>query len=387
MFSKVVSCLLCLTISITAAFAFSESSKEILEAAQRDGIDLLAFNFTTSALKSIDNIFSANQSIPTVSNNTSHLDVRIDTHAHAVPDWYRQIVPTIAGQPTPFWSIEAEFEFMKSLNITHRVLSITTPGSTVYSGDREASVALARLLNEWQAALVRTYPKQFSFVATIPLPYTEESIVEATYSISKLNAVGIILLSNHEGFYLGNSIFQPFYQTLNSLTNERHTIFVHPHTPYLRYNGVLIEANPTIYPPRQVEFYFDTARTVMDLFLSGTVQNFTNIRYQVAHVGDSFPSVIDRFLSSSAENASDIYHTLQTRFWWDTAGPTFPHQVLGLVAYDVPKTQLTFGTDWPFRRNHEANVEAMLNAPFLNEDDLDWILAKSPRRLYDIGPL
>ncbi|KAF7855964.1 hypothetical protein EAF04_009920 [Stromatinia cepivora] len=383
MFSKVVPSLLilCLMTSTSSVFAFSESSKKILEAAQQDGIDLLAFNFTRPALKSIDNILSANQSIPTVSNNTSHLDVRIDTHAHAVPDWYRQIVPTIAGQPTPFWSIETEFEFMKSLNITHRVISITTPGSTVYPGNREASVALARLLNEWQAALVRKYPKQFSFVATIPLPYTEESIVEATYTISKLNAVGIILLSNHEGFYLGNSTFQPFYQALNRLMNESHTVFIHPHTPYLRYNGVLIEANPTIYQPGLVEFYFDTARTVMDLFLSGTVKNFTNIRYQISHVGDSFPSIIDRFLSPTAGNASDVYHTLQTRF---CAGPTFPHQVLGLLAYDVPKSQLTFGTDWPFGYNHEANVEAMLNAPFLDEDDLNWIFAGGPRSIYEL---
>ena len=35
-------------------------------------------------------------------------------------------------------------------------------------------------------------------------------------------------------------------------------------------------------------------------------------------------------------------------FWWDSAGPTYAHQVAGLLGYNIPKTQLLYGTDYPY---------------------------------------
>ncbi|PQE22001.1 2-amino-3-carboxymuconate-6-semialdehyde decarboxylase protein [Rutstroemia sp. NJR-2017a BBW] len=226
------------------------------------------------------------------------------------------------------------------------VLSISAPGSTVFAGNGAASAALARLLNEWHAALVRKYPTRFSFVAVIPLPYTREAITEATYALRKLGAAGIGLLSNHEGYYLGNSNFRPFFKALNDMSKGNITVFIHPNSPYLHVNGTLIDANPTLYGSGLVELYFDTARTLMDLIVSGTVQNYSSIMYQIPHTGDSFPSIIDRFLSTSSADTAAIYKILQTRFWWDSAGPTYPHQVQGLLAYDISKSQLIFGTSF-----------------------------------------
>ena len=36
--------------------------------------------------------------------------------------------------------------------------------------------------------------------------------------------------------------------------------------------------------------------------------------------------------------------TLFYSFWWDSAGPTYYHQVAGLLGYGIPKSQLLFGT-------------------------------------------
>lgn len=35
---------------------------------------------------------------------------------------------------------------------------------------------------------------------------------------------------------------------------------------------------------------------------------------------------------------------LRGRVWWDSAGPTYPRQVQGLLAYGIPTSQLIFGT-------------------------------------------
>lgn len=67
-----------------------------------------------------------------------------------------------------------------------------------------------------------------------------------------------------------------------------------------------------IYLPGLVEFYFDTARTIMDLTLSRTIQNFTKIRYHIPQEGGSFPSIEDRVLTSFPAldiPSKDIYNT------------------------------------------------------------------------------
>jgi hypothetical protein len=84
----------------------------------------------------------------------------------------------------------------------------------------------------------------------------------------------------------------------------------------------------------------------MDLVVTGTLQNFTNIRYQLPHVGGAVPSILDRFLSIAPliPQTSNVYEILAERVWWDSAGPTYPHQVLGLLGYGVGKWQLVYGT-------------------------------------------
>jgi predicted TIM-barrel fold metal-dependent hydrolase len=177
---------------------------------------------------------------------------------------------------------------MASQNIRRSIVSISAPGTTVFAGDVARSIALARLLNEYLAALARVYPEHFSFYATVPLLHVEAAIKEVDFSLHKLNASAIGLLSNYEGMYLGNPLFMPFFDHLNPRPSS--IIFVHPNAPCLHLvNGTLTNANPTLYPEGTVEFYFETARTFMDLSLSRTLVNFTNLNWIVPHAGGSFP--------------------------------------------------------------------------------------------------
>ena len=64
------------------------------------------------------------------------------------------------------------------------------------------------------------------------------------------------------------------------------------------YHNLLTNDDEAIYPDAYAEFFFETARTVMDLTTSQTIQNFTKIRYQIPSVGGSLPSTEDRFLKA-----------------------------------------------------------------------------------------
>jgi predicted TIM-barrel fold metal-dependent hydrolase len=154
----------------------------------------------------------------------------------------------------------------------------------VYPRNRAATIALTRLINEQSTAYARAYPKQFTFYAVVPLPYTRAAVTEASYALNTLGAAGIVLFSNFEGHYLGDISFTPFFSAINA-RGAGQVIYVHPTTPYMRINGSLIEANPTIYPSGNIKFYFKTARIIEDLAVTQTILNFTNIAYINPHVG------------------------------------------------------------------------------------------------------
>lgn len=175
--------------------------------------------------------------------------------AHVVPTWYQALVPTTGGSPTPAWDIVSYLSFMQTEGIARSIFSFSAPGANVFQGSKGLTVALARLINEQSAAYAKVYPKELSFYAVVPLPYTQEAITEAKYALDKLGAVGITLTSNFEGLYLGNTLFKPFFDALNNRGGKQ-IIFVHPSAPYIKVNNTLVEANPTLYPTGIIEFLY-----------------------------------------------------------------------------------------------------------------------------------
>lgn len=339
--SKIMKILTVLAL-FTGGCVAHNSTGRIYSAAAADNIDLDTLPFAAEAIASIQAIYDFdNITIPPGVTNGDKFDV----HAHVVPPWYRTLVPTSGQFPTPSWTLEAHLNFMASAGIRHSVLSVGTPGSVVFPGSQPRSLALARLLNEYLAALVHKFPQIFSFFAVTPLPYTAFAVTEAEYALTHLHAAGIGLQSNHEGYYLGNRAFTPFFSHFNNSGNVP-PIFVHPAGPCLRSsNGSLTSANPTLYPEGLVEFYFETARSFMDLTLTQTVINFTSLKWLVPHAGGAFPAIEDRFLTSQpAELQERNREAFETRFWWDVAGPVFPRQVQGLFGYGVPVERLVYGS-------------------------------------------
>jgi predicted TIM-barrel fold metal-dependent hydrolase len=300
-----------------------------------------------------------------------------------VPDWYRAIVPKTGGNPTPSWNISSHLDFMTSQGISRAVLAFSAPGANVYQGNQAATIALARLINEQTAAYARNYPNRFTFYAVVPLPYTHHAIVEAKYALETLGAAGIALYSNFEGHYLGDPSFTPFFAAINERKDSQ-IIYVHPTTPYIRVNGQLVEANPTIYPTGNIEFFFETARMLADLAVTQTILNFTNINYIIPHVGGAFPSVADRLLKSYPALYGPTMAALQTRFYWDSAGPTYFHQVAGLLAYGIPGTRLLFGTDYPYAPifTYAASLLGLETSPFVTDAERSMIFVTNAQELF-----
>ena len=142
--------LLTTLVHLIAACEAHNHTSRIISAAKADHIDLHSIPLLDVALTSIQGIYDLTNTTLPAGIAEGHI---VDVHAHVVPPWYRTLVPSTGQSPTPAWSLETHLGFMAGAGIKHGVLSIGTPGSVVWPGSRVKSAALARLLNEYLAAV------------------------------------------------------------------------------------------------------------------------------------------------------------------------------------------------------------------------------------------
>lgn len=214
--------------------------------AARDNIDLTVLPFLSEALADIAKL-STNRvpesQIPSFKNAS-----RIDTHTHPIPSWFRTLQPLAAGRETPSWDPLSHLQFMSQQAIVHSILCISTPQANAFPDDKAKTVALARLLNEFSAELVKVYPERFSWMAVTPLPYVEETVLEVRYALEQLGAVGIGVMTNHDGMYAGEEVFDPLWEHLQGRAEKEdggEIVFIHPTDPVIRLDdGRIVNSKP-----------------------------------------------------------------------------------------------------------------------------------------------
>jgi 6-methylsalicylate decarboxylase len=291
----------------------------------------------------------------------------------------------------PTWSEDAHLDMMSTCNISKCILSITSPGVHLVANDDELAGKVARLCNDAGAELKRRRPDQFGFFASLPVPNIKEAIVELNRAYDELDCDGITLETNKHGVYLGDSRLDPLMAELNS----RHgTLFIHPTTPCML-DGQTAAVPLTLFPRSTYEFFFDTCRTVINLFATGTVRRNPNITFIIPHMGGAFPPLIQRFSRVAPilglpgidpELSPDfVLDRLNNQFYFDTAGWPFGGQAQGLLQYVSPE-RILFGTDFPFTPlpaviNAVAGHDEHMRTTFGSDEAVDKVCRGNARRL------
>ena len=210
---------------------------------------------------------------------------RIDTHAHIVPDFYRDWLATkgidAGGLPVPFWSVEAALDIMGKTGVETAILSVSTPG--VEPGDVNETRAMARRLNVYSAAIVAAHPGRFGFFATLTLPDVEGALAEAAYAFDSLKADGVVLHAHAKGIYLGDPAFDPLMEELN---RRKAVIFVHP-------SELPGGAVPGI-PAYVADFLLDSVRAAVNLTTKGVMNRCPDIKVILSHAGGFLPYAATR---------------------------------------------------------------------------------------------
>jgi len=269
--------------------------------------------------------------------------LRIDTHHHAIPADYRNLlrkagIDEAGGRAVPDWSPEGSLQTMAELDVGTAILSVSAPGTTFLPNPADAA-ALARDLNDYLASVVAAQPDRFGFFATVPMPHVDQAAAEVVRSLDELHADGVVLLANTVGTYLGQKGQDDLFAALDT---HSAVVFIHPaELPGPTVDGVL---------PFATDFLLDTARATYLLVRNEICRKYPNIRFILSHAGGFVPYASHRMavgiMSDTGRSLTDSLDDF-AGFYFDTALSSTAAALPSLLAFAKPG-HVTFGSDWPF---------------------------------------
>jgi len=271
---------------------------------------------------------------------------RVDVHAHYVPAGLQASLPAAPiFRGFAAWQPQAAVEMMDRQGIATAILSMVLwTGMFAAPGNAAAARQVARSANDTAAEAIRSYPGRFGGFARLPLPDVDAALAEIDYALGTLRLDGVVLLTNHDGVYLGDSQLDPVFDELN---RRQAVVFLHPALP----PGA--ERTSLGYAPSLIEFVFDTTRAVTHLVLSGTLDRCPGLRPIVPHAGGTIPFLVDRisllaarFVPGTATRAPAGVEAYLRRLYYELAISTNPHAVASLLQLVGPE-RLLYGSDWP----------------------------------------
>ena len=225
-----------------------------------------------------------------------------------VNDWRRRILPKHTD-------VAAKLADMDAAGITMGALSINDPGPELFGKD---SAAMAVLLNDFIADVVRRHPQRFFGLATLPFDTPDAMLKEFDRAIGKLGMKGVLLYSNLDGHFPDEEPYRPLFAE----AERRGTpLLLHPACP------VTYQATKGYEMAPMLGLMFDTTIALCRLILSGIFEQHPNLKIVCPHVGGALPYLIGRVdhqtmvLKRGAEHIRRAPSEYLKRVWLDTVTP------------------------------------------------------------------
>jgi aminocarboxymuconate-semialdehyde decarboxylase len=258
--------------------------------------------------------------------------------------------------------------------IDTQVLTLTTPGTHVERPDR--AVALARLVNDAFAVIVRASAGRFTALATLPLNDPAASEAELRRAMTSLGMRGAALFSNVNDVALADARYEALYRTADELGA---VLFIHPTAPV----GVAAMTEYWLMP--LVGFPTDTTLAAAHLVFAGVPERFPRISWVLGHLGGAIPYLaerLDRGYRAFAECRARIPRPPSEylrRFYFDTVN--FDPAALHLALKFAGPERILAGSDYPHQIGSPQAMLASIRALALPAADEAAILGGNARRL------
>jgi aminocarboxymuconate-semialdehyde decarboxylase len=241
------------------------------------------------------------------------------------------------------WEPERRFEDCARHAVDVQVLS-TVPVMFSYWAKPKDTLDLARLLNDHLAEVVRTHPRRFAGLGTLPLQDPDLAVPELERCVRDLGLSGVQIGTHVNGKNLDHPDLIPVFAAAERLGAA---VFVHP------WDMLGKERMEKYWLRWLVGMPAETSLAICSVIFGGVLERLPRLRIAFAHGGGSFPGTIGR-----------IEHGFHARP--DLCGvenPVRPRDYLGRFYLDslvhdadalralirlVGPERIALGTDYPF---------------------------------------
>jgi len=255
-----------------------------------------------------------------------------------------------------------------------QVLTLTTPGTHVEPPER--AVALARLVNDAFANVVRESGGRFTALATLPLNEPQASAVELERAVLRLGMKGAMLFSNVNGTPLADDRFEPLYRVADKLGA---VLYIHPTAPV----GVAAMTEYWLMP--LIGFPTDTTLAAAHLVFAGVPERHPRITWVLGHLGGTIPYLaerLDRGFRAFAECRARITRPPSDylrRFYFDTVN--FDTGALKLALEFAGADHILAGSDYPHQIGSIPSMLQSIRSLGLPVKDHERVVGGNARRI------
>ncbi|MEU6138115.1 amidohydrolase family protein [Nocardioides sp. NPDC047086] len=261
---------------------------------------------------------------------------------------------------------ELRLGHMAAGGVDHAILSLTSPGTQVFSVDTARE--MARLSNDCLAEICRDNPQRFSGMASVGWEDAGTAVKELERAVGDLGLKGLMLNSHIKGHYLDEQQFWPVLEACEALDVP---LYLHPQTP----NDDIIS---TFYDAgldgSVFGFQVETSLHALKMITSGVFDRYPNLRMVLGHMGEGLPFWAYRLdymhggmvRSGRYEVIKKLDRTiteyLQQNVWITSSGMPAPEPIL-FTRKVVGADRVMYAMDYPY--NYEpAEVAMQESIPF-----------------------
>jgi len=250
-----------------------------------------------------------------------------------VGQWHRRLMPRHTD-------IAAKLADMDKAGIAMTALSINDPGPELFGKD---SPAMARLLNDFIADVVKQHPTRFFGLATLPFNSPEAMLKEFERATDKLGMKGILLYSNLDGKFPDEPEFRPLFAAAEK---RGVPLLLHPAYP------TTYEATKGYEGAGGLGLMFDTTIALNRLIVGGVLEQHPKLKLVCPHVGGALPYLIGRIdhqtmvLKRGAEHIRKPPSEYLKQVWLDTVSP-----IAMAIRYGIDfvgASQMLYSSDHPW---------------------------------------